>query len=56
MARANVEYSEVNWSKLSIDEQLEIKQKYGNDVRAFPVVVIDDEFVGGLIELSLIHI
>ena len=52
MARANVEYSEVNWSKLSIDEQLEIKQKYSDNIRAFPVVVIDDEFVGGLIEVA----
>ena len=56
MARANVEYSEVNWSKLSIDEQLEIKQKYGDNVRAFPVVVIDDEFVGGLIETAKIFL
>ena len=55
-ARANVEYSEVNWSNLSVDEQLEVKQKYSNNIRAFPVVVIDDEFVGGLIETAKIFL
>ena len=50
MARASVEYTEVNWSKLSVKEQVELKQKYPSQIRAFPVVLIDDEFVGGLIE------
>ena len=52
MARASVEYTEVNWSKLSIQEQVEVKQKYGDQIRAFPVVLIDDEFVGGLVETA----
>ena len=56
MARANVEYSEVNWSKLSTNEQIELKQKYPSKIRAFPVVVIDDEFVGGLVETAKIFL
>ena len=56
MARASVEYTEVNWSKLSIQEQVEVKQKYGDQIRAFPVVLIDDEFVGGLVETAKIFL
>ena len=56
MARASVEYTEVNWSKLSIQEQVEVEQKYGDQIRAFPVVLIDDEFVGGLVETAKIFL
>ena len=56
MARASVEYTEINWSKLSVKEQVEIKQKYPSKIRAFPVVFIDDEFVGGLIETAKIFL
>ena len=56
MARASVEYTEVNWSKLSIQEQVEVKKKYGDQIRAFPVVLIDDEFVGGLVETAKIFL
>ena len=56
MARASVEYTEVNWSKLSVKERVELKQKYPSQIRAFPVVLIDDEFVGGLIETAKIFL
>ena len=56
MARASVEYTEINWSKLSVKEQVEIKQKYPSKIRAFPVVFIDDEFVGGLVETAVLFV
>ena len=46
MARANLEYTEVNWQKISVEEQVAIKEKFGEKLQAFPVVIIDGEFVG----------
>ena len=47
MARANVEYTEVKWADLGIDSQLKLKSKYGQQLSGFPVVIIDDELIGG---------
>ena len=52
MARANVEYTEVKWANLEIEKQLQLKSKYGQQLSAFPVIIIDDEYVGGLIETA----
>ena len=52
MVRANVEYTEVKWADLGIESQLALKSKYGKQLSGFPVVIIDDEFIGGLIETA----
>ena len=52
MARANVEYTGVKWADLGIESQLALKSKYGKQLSGFPVVIIDDEFIGGLIETA----
>ena len=52
MARASQEYTEVNWQKISVEEQVAIKEKFGEKLQAFPVVIIDGEFVGGLVETA----
>ena len=52
MARANVEYTEVKWADLGIESQLALKSKYGKQLGGFPVVIIDDEFIGGLVETA----
>ncbi len=52
MARANVEYTEVKWTNLEIEKQLQLKSKYGQQLSGFPVVIIDDEYVGGLIDVA----
>ena len=39
-----------------VKEQVELKQKYPSKIRAFPVVLIDDEFVGGLVETAKIFL
>ena len=52
MARANVEYTEVKWADLGIESQLALKSKYGKQLSGFPVVIIDDELIGGLIETA----
>ena len=41
---------------MSVKEQVELKQKYPSQIRAFPVVLIDDEFVGGLVETAKIFL
>ena len=51
MARANQEYTEIKWQDLKVDEQLEVKTKYPS-VTGFPVVIIDDENIGGLIDVA----
>ena len=56
MARASQEYTEVNWQKISVEEQVAIKEKFGEKLQAFPVVIIDGEFVGGLVETAKIFI
>ena len=52
MARANVEYTEFKWADLGIESQLALKSKYGKQLGGFPVVIIDDEFIGGLVETA----
>ena len=52
MARASQEYTEVNWSKITIEEQNNMKKKLGDKLVSFPVVFIDDEFVGGLVDVA----
>ena len=52
MARANVEYTEFKWADLEIESQLALKSKYGKQLGGFPVVIIDDEFIGGLVETA----
>ena len=56
MARASVEYTEVNWSKITVEEQVKLKEDLGDKLISFPVVFIDDEFVGGLIETAKIFL
>ena len=51
MARANLEYTETLWDSMSPIEQRELQNKYP-DVQAFPVVIIDDEFIGGLVDTA----
>ena len=51
MARANVEYNEIKWQDLKVDEQLAVKTKYPG-VTGFPVVIIDDENIGGLVDVA----
>ena len=51
MARANVEYTETPWHSINPTEQTKLKEKYPN-MEAFPVVIIDGEFVGGLMEVA----
>ena len=51
-ARANVEYTEIKWKDLEVDDQLKLKTKYGNNLTGFPVVIIDDEQIGGLVETA----
>ena len=54
-ARANVEYTEIKWQDLEVDDQLELKTKYPG-VTGFPVVIIDDEFVGGLVDTAKVFL
>jgi glutaredoxin len=56
MARADVEYTEIKWNSLSTDEQLKLKDDVGPNLRAFPAVVIDGEFVGGLVDVAKIFL
>ena len=56
MARAEVEYTEIKWSSLTLDEQLKLKNELGAKLQAFPAVVIDDEFVGGLVDVAKIFL
>jgi len=56
MARASQEYTEVNWQKITVEEQVELKEKFGDKLQAFPVVIIDGEFVGGLIDVAKIFL
>ena len=51
MARANLEYEEILWNSVSPVDQTALKEKYPT-LEAFPVVIIDDEFVGGLLETA----
>ena len=54
-ARANVEYNEIKWQDLEVDDQLKLKTKYP-DVTGFPVVIIDDEFIGGLVDTAKVFL
>ncbi len=56
MARAEVEYTEIKWSSLSLDEQHKLKHELGPELQAFPAVVIDGEFVGGLVDVAKIFL
>jgi glutaredoxin len=49
--RANVEYTETVWDTINPTEQSKLKEKYPN-MEAFPVVIIDNQFVGGLMEVA----
>ena len=51
-ARANVEYTEIEWNKLSIEGQVRLKQEFGDQLSRFPVVIIDKKYIGGLIETA----
>jgi len=56
MARAKVEYTEIKWSSLSLDEQLKLKDELGPALQAFPAVIIDGEFIGGLVDVAKIFL
>ena len=56
MARAEVEYTEIKWNSLTLDEQLKLKDELGPKLQAFPAVIIDDEFVGGLVDVAKIFL
>ena len=56
MARAEVEYTEIKWNSLTLDEQLKLKDEVGPKLQAFPAVVIDGEFVGGLVDVAKIFL
>ena len=51
-----VVYTDVNWSKITVEEQVKLKEDLGDKLISFPVVFIDDEFVGGLIETAKIFL
>tara|TARA_B100000925_G_scaffold36579_1_gene24039 strand:- start:1768 stop:2112 length:345 start_codon:yes stop_codon:yes gene_type:complete len=51
-ARADVEYTEVKWNELSVESQVRLKQEFGSRLSAFPVVIIDKEYIGGLIDTA----
>ena len=55
-ARANVEYTEIKWKDLEFEDQLKLKTKYGSTLTCFPVVIIDDELVGGLVDTAKIFL
>ena len=44
-ARANVEYTEIEWNKLSIEGQVRLKQEFGDQLSRFPVVIIDKKYM-----------
>jgi len=50
MKRADKQYTEVIWQKLSGDEQEDLQMKY--KIHGFPFVLIDGEPVGGLVETA----
>ena len=56
MARAEVEYVKLKGNSLTLDEQLKLKDEVGNKLQAFPAVIIDDEFVGGLVDVAKIFL
>ena len=51
LARADVEYTEFLWQDLSGDDQVELSEQYP-EMHSFPVAIIDDEFVGGLVPVA----
>ena len=55
-SRANVEYTEIKWKDLEVEDQLKLKTKYGSTLTGFPVVIIDDELVGGLVDTAKIFL
>ena len=50
-ARAGVEYTEIIWQELEGDVQVEIQERYPT-ATGFPMVIIDGEFVGGLVHVA----
>jgi len=51
MARADLEYTEILWQDLSGDDQVALSEQYP-EMHSFPVAIIDDEFVGGLVPVA----
>ena len=51
MVRANVEYTEVKWNDIGVENQLKLKTRWP-EAGGFPVVVIDDEYIGGLVDVA----
>jgi len=51
MTRANQEYVEYVWQNFSGNEQQELMKQYP-EMSSFPVVIIDGEYVGGLVETA----
>lgn len=51
MTRANQEYVEYVWQNFSGDEQQELMKQYP-EMSSFPVVIIDGEYVGGLVPVA----
>ena len=51
MERAKQNYTEIVWQDLSGDEQESLTEKYP-DMSSFPVAIIDDEYVGGLVPVA----
>ena len=49
--RAEVEYNEVRFQDLSGEDQQALQEQYPN-ATGFPIVVIDGEFVGGLVQVA----
>ncbi len=50
MERAKLEYKEINWQQLDGDTQVSLTDKHG--FSSFPAVIIDEEFIGGLVPLA----
>jgi len=51
MERAKLDYKEIVWQDLDGDEQQELSKKYP-EMSSFPVAIIDDEYVGGLVPVA----
>ena len=51
MSRANQEYTEILWQDLDGDSQVALGKQYP-DISSFPFVIIDGEYVGGLVPVA----
>lgn len=51
LGRANLDYKEIVWQDLDGDQQVEVGKKYP-DMSSFPIAIIDDEYVGGIVPVA----